>query len=193
MTSSSSPRPAWQTGALLVLGMIAIQALTLYLMGRNPICECGTIRLWEGNPSSPENSQHLSDWYTFSHIIHGFLFYGLLHLVFPRLSLLKRLAIATGVEIAWEIVENTNWVIDRYREGTVSVEYDGDSILNSVMDVLWMVLGFVLAARLPVWVIVVLALLFELGVGYLIRDNLTLNVIMLLYPMDWIRDWQAAL
>lgn len=184
--------PSWGKGVLLIAGLILIQAIILYTMGRVPICKCGTVEFWYGDANGAGNSQHLSDWYTFSHIIHGFLLYGLFHLLFPKMPLLTRLALSVGVEMSWEIVENTNFVINRYREGTISLDYDGDSIINSVADTAWMMLGFIMAARLPVWLIVVLALVFELGVGYVIRDNLTLNVIMLIYPLEAIRDWQAA-
>jgi hypothetical protein len=175
------------------LAAIAISGAVLYFMGQVPICKCGYVKLWHGVVFSSENSQHLTDWYTFSHIIHGFAFYFIAWLLFrKRLNLGQMLFLAVVVEAAWEIFENTDMVINRYREVTISLDYYGDSVINSVFDQLAMVLGFFLAFRLPVWATITLTLAMELFVGYFIRDNLTLNVIMLLYPSPGILEWQSA-
>ena len=174
------------------LALLVATAIVLLAMGRVPICTCGEVKLWTWDVTSSDNSQHIADWYTFSHIIHGMIFYWVLHLLASRLSLGWRAVAALVVEAAWEIVENSPWIIDRYREATIAAGYTGDSVLNSVFDILWMLLGFWLALRLPVWLTVAMALAMEIVAALVIRDNLTLNVVMLVWPLDAVRDWQAA-
>ncbi len=180
---------AWLAACAAIIGA---QAALLHLMGRVWICRCGYVKLWHGVVHSSENSQHIADWYSFSHVIHGFIFYGLLSMVGRRLSVGARLALTVLVEAGWEVLENSPIVINRYRAATISLDYFGDSVINSVSDVLCCVLGFALARRLPTGVTIGLALAMELVVGLWIRDNLTLNVVMLLWPIEAIRRWQEG-
>ena len=189
--STSASRLSWRWLAVAFV-LVLIAGGILLAMGQVPICKCGYVKLWHGVVFSSENSQHLSDWYTPSHIIHGFAFYGLLWLVGRRWPIGVRLVLAVLIESGWEIFENTDMVINRYREVTISLDYYGDSVINSMSDIMAMLLGFVAASRLPIWTTVLLTVVMELVVLYYIRDNLTLNILMLVYPLDSIKHWQAG-
>lgn len=181
------------TLAAIAVAMIAAMALVLAAMGQPLICTCGTVKLWAGDIYSADNSQHIADWYTWTHIIHGFLFYLGLWLIAGRwLPRSYLLLIAILGEVGWEILENSPMIIARYRTTTISDSYTGDSVINSVADVLAMIAGLWLAVRLPVWASVAIALAIEVGLALVIRDNLTLNVLMLIWPIEALRNWQAG-
>lgn len=185
MTASWRPKPL-----IILAAVLATTAAILWSLGRSPICNCGTIELW--GEVGPKQSQMLADWYSPSHIVHGFLFYALLHWLWPRAPQDRRFLVALIIEAGWEIIENTPMIIDRYREATIALGYLGDSILNSLSDIAMMALGFWMARRLPLWASVAIVLLLELIPLIVIRDNLTLNIIMLLAPSDAILNWQAG-
>jgi hypothetical protein len=174
--------------AILFLGIAAAIELA---MGRHPICTCGTVDLWVSARDSYKTSQMIADWYSPSHVIHGLLFYMVLWLVFRRWDIQWRFLVALAVETAWEIFENTPFVIDRYRATAAAAGYAGDSVLNSMCDILMMCLGFLAARKLPLWASVAIMLLLELVPLYLIRDNLTLNVWMFIWPDASVQAWQS--
>ena len=176
----------------VAVGALIVQALVLWAMGLPLICKCGTVDLWHGNPSGPETSQHLTDWYTYTHIVHGFAFYLLLWIVAPGLSFGPRLALAVGLESAWEIIENTPLIVDRYRQSALARGYFGDSVVNSLFDSMAAAFGFILARMLAVSQSILLIVTTELVLGYMIRDNLTLNIIQLIYPSELISNWQSG-
>ncbi len=178
--------------AVAAIVLLAATAMLLYLMGRPPICTCGAIDLWVGEPNSSRTSQMLSDWYSPSHIVHGFLFFAGLWLVGRRWPLERRFLDALAIEAAWQIVENTPLIINRYREETAALGYTGDSVLNSMSDIAMMIGGFLVARRLPVWASVAIVLVLELVPLFVIRDNLTLNVWMLLAPNEALKAWQSG-
>lgn len=177
--------------------VFAASAAILFAMDRPPICECGTVKLWHGVVQSSENSQHLTDWYSPSHFTHGLIMFFLAWLLWDKWRLFGgtparwALPIAVVVEAAWEIAENTPMVIDRYREVTISWGYAGDSMVNSLADIGWMIAGFLIAARIPWQASVAIALFFEVFTAWAIRDNLTLNVLMLFWPLEAVRQWQG--
>jgi len=173
--------------ALLIF---AAAVAILIAMDRPPICTCGTIALW--GPIGPTQSQMLADWYSPSHIVHGLLFYAILWLVARRTPVERRFLFALIVESAWEIVENTPMVIDRYRTATAALGYTGDSVVNSMSDIAMMALGFLTARKLPLWAAIALLIALELIPLVVIRDDLALNVWMLVAPNDAIRAWQAG-
>jgi hypothetical protein len=177
---------------LAAVAVVALAAAALRGLGRVAICKCGYVKLWHGVVFSSENSQHLTDWYTFSHVLHGFAFYALLWLVARRSSVGWRFVMATALEAAWEVFENTDFIINRYRAVTISLDYFGDSVINSVSDIAAMMIGFVVAWRAPWWLTAAAALALELFLLYFIRDSLTLNILMLLHPIDGIRQWQSG-
>ena len=177
---------------LSLAGPVALQTLMLLAMGLPLICTCGHVELWHGDPAGPETSQHVADWYTYTHVLHGIAFYLLLWLIAPRMPFVWRFALAIGLEAAWEVLENTPLIVERYRQGALARGYSGDSIVNSVSDTLAAALGVVMARLLPVWPIVALVIATEMFLGYMIRDNLTLNIVQLVYPSEAISQWQTG-
>lgn len=184
----------FSVGSCLLVGaaLIATQALVLFAMGQPLICTCGYLRLWGGITSGPEMSQQFTDWYTYSHVIHGVAFYFLFWLIAPRTSIAGRFILVLAFEASWEIIENTPFIIDRYRQSALAQGYFGDSIINSVGDTMAAAFGFLLAMTLPVWGTVALTISIELFLAYMIHDNLTLNIIQLIHPTEAISLWQAG-
>ena len=189
MTGKHLKSHIWISAAL---ALVAMQALILFAMGQPAICACGFVKLWHGSASSPETSQHISDWYTLSHILHGVIFYALLKLVAPRASLGALFLAALAIEIAWEVTENTPMIVERYRQLALAQGYTGDSVLNSVFDTIAAGSGFMLARFAPIWLTALILAAFEAVALFSIRDNLTLNVIQLIYPIEAISRWQAG-
>jgi len=178
--------------ALWALVVLVVATAILLAMGRNPICTCGVVDLWVGARDSPRTSQMLADWYSLSHVVHGLLFYAGLWLVARRWPAEWRFLAALLIESAWEVIENTPLVIDRYRETTAALGYSGDSVINSMSDILMMCVGFLAARRLPVWTSIALLVVLEVVPLFVIRDNLALNILNLLAPNAAVAAWQAG-
>ena len=195
MNDRKADRTMAATAAWSML-IVGVTALILWLMGRPFICTCGTVELWHGELNTAEDSQQLLDWYSFTHVVHGVLFYWALWLLAKWFGWLKpirvRFLAAMLAESLWELIENTPLIIERYREATIALGYMGDSVINSVSDIICMAIGFALAMRLPVWVTVAVVVAMEVALLLVIRDNLALNILMLLFPSEAIRSWQAG-
>src|SRR5918992_1542427 len=177
---------------LAIVVVLVATALLLRSQGRLWWCSCDYLLLWSGDPWSSDNSQHLLDPYSFTHLLHGFVLCGLLALIVPRLSAVWQLWLAVSIEALWEVIENSEFVIRRYREETAALGYHGDTIVNSLGDILVCGLGFVLARQLGLRLTLALFVAAEVALVFLIRDSLLLNVIMLVYPVEEIKAWQAA-
>jgi hypothetical protein len=182
----------WRRALSASVALLILSAVILFAMGRIPICACGFVKVWHGVVQSSENSQHLTDWYTFSHVLHGFVFYAFLWWAAPQWTLTQRFIAAVALEAGWEIVENSPMIINRYRTATAAFDYYGDSIINSIADIIAMMAGFFAASRLPVAASIGFFLGIEGAMLWAIRDNLTLNVIMLVWPIEAIKTWQGG-
>lgn len=173
-------------------GILGVSTIALWAMGRVWWCECGEPDLWSWHIWSRHNSQHVIDPYTVTHIVHGVLFYGLLRVLLGKRLARLRVILAIGAEAAWEIAENTSWLIDRYREATISLDYYGDSVINSLADILACLAGYALAAAIPVWLSVAGVVISEVVLLIWIRDSLLLNIVMLIRPIEAIKTWQTG-
>jgi hypothetical protein len=177
---------------LAIPAIFGLATLALRLEGHLWWCRCGRLTPWSGDIHSEHNSQHLFDPYSFTHIEHGLLLYALLRPFARWLGPGSRLILAVGLEAVWEVVENSSAVIERYRQATIALGYVGDSVANSLGDIAACTLGFYLANRLPVrWSIGIL-LAIEAALLAIYRDNLALNVLMLIFPMLSVKTWQMG-
>jgi hypothetical protein len=175
---------------LAIIIVVVVTVYELHGQGRLWVCSCGTVRPWTGDIWSSENSQQFLDPYSFTHLLHGFIFCGLLAWIIPRLSVPSRLCLALSFEALWEIVENTNYMIERYRGVTAAIGYQGDTVLNSLGDIICFGVGFLLARRLGLRRSLAVFAITEIVLVIWIRDSLLLNVIMLIYPIQAIKIWQ---
>ncbi len=187
-------QPLWRALLpwLAIVALLVITAFLLHSQGRFWICTCGTVLPWAGNIWSADNSQHLLDPYSLTHVLHGFVFFWLIAWLLPRLPFAWQLWLALLIEATWEVAENSAAVIERYRVATVSLGYTGDTVVNSLADIAVCGLGFWLAPRLGWRRTLALFILSEVVLLFWIRDGLLLNVLMLLYPIDAVKHWQAA-
>lgn len=183
---------ARETDVAVVVALVALTATLEVGMGRSLKYNNGPIRLWVGDVNSDQNSQQIFDPYSFTHVIHGALFYGVTYVTMGPASVGARAVMAIAIESAWEVYENTDTVINRYRAATIALGYYGDSVTNSIADILCCLIGFVLARKLAWWWTVSWVVATEIALAITIRDNLALNIIMLIRPIEAIKQWQLG-
>lgn len=177
---------------MAIVASFIAAAILLRLEGRLWICACGHLRAWSGQICSSDNSQHFLDPYSFTHVLHGFLFFWLIALLLRRLGPSWQVALAVAVEAAWEVFENTNFIIDRYRSTTAALGYTGDTVVNSFGDILCCLLGFIVARRLGLRRSLIVFLVLEFVLIFWIRDSLLLEILMLVFPVDAIKALQLC-
>lgn len=176
------------TACVIVLLMIVL----LRAQGRLFICACGEVQIWTSDTCSSNNSQHLLDPYSFTHVLHGVMFFWLITLLFRRMARGRQVLLALLLEAVWEVIENSSFIIDRYRTATAALGYQGDTVVNSIGDLLCALLGYLIARKLGVRRSLILFLLVELILILWIHDSLLLQILMLLRPIAAIKLWQAC-
>lgn len=182
-----------RTSIIAIATIVVAATVMLAIQGRVVWCEAGDYLPWSWTIMSRHNSQHIIDAYSFTHILHGILEFWLIGLVFYKLPLTWRFVIAMFIESTWEVVENTSYIINRYREATLSLDYFGDSITNSLADIVCCGIGFAIAKKIGYWWSLALFIVTETILIFTIRDSLLLNILMLLYPLDVVRQWQLGM
>ena len=187
---AGSGRKLWPW--LLIVAILGVTAILLRLEGRLWICSCRRLLIWVGQTCSSDNSQHILDPYSFTHVLHGFLFFWLISWLLPRLKPVSQLSLAVAVEALWEVFENTDFIIERYRTATAALGYNGDTVVNSVGDILCCLLGFMIARRLGFRRSLIAFMALEIVLIFWIRDSLLLEILMLVVPVDAIRTWQMC-
>lgn len=177
---------------VVIFAVLLLMGVALWAEGRLLICSCGEFKLWISDTCSSDNSQHLADPYSFTHILHGFLLFWLVLLLFRNIAPAWQLSLALALEAAWEVFENTPFVIDRYRVETAALGYQGDTIVNSYGDLACAWIGFLIARKLGIWKSIVVFLLIELVLVIWIKDGLLLQILMLIFPLQTIKLWQMC-
>lgn len=189
----STERGLFENVPLMVcFALLAAAVVFLQIQGRVWWCQAGDYAPWAWNIWSTHNSQHVVDPYSFTHVLHGVLEFWLIGLIFRRMPLAWRLVLAVAVESSWEVAENSSYIINRYREETISLDYFGDSIINSIADILCCASGFVIAYYLRFWRSLFLFVVTEAVLIMTIKDSLIINIIMLIWPVDAIKAWQIS-